>query len=119
MSFSFNASLTTDLDWIRAELGDTDSAMAVLSDEQIAAVLTAESNVRYPALLCCAAQSVALIAKEPVKVDAAGAVYDFSQRLTALTPLATAWRATLANRAGGDGTQTRQPTTNVTAKAAW
>jgi hypothetical protein len=42
MSFSFNPALPADLDWIRADLGDTESTTALLSNEQIAAVLAVE-----------------------------------------------------------------------------
>lgn len=104
MTFTFDPSLLTQRDWVRADLGDTDAATALLSDEQIAAVLAAESGNRHAAKLCLAAQCEAFIVREPVKLDAAGAVYDYSQRLQSLAPLAAAWRTLEAARAALDAT---------------
>lgn len=125
MAFTFDSTLSTDRDWIRADLGDTDSAVALVSDEQIAAVLAAETTAggnRQTATWCLAAQMVASIVREPVKLDAAGASYDYSQRLTALQPLAAQWRALEAERlaAADEPVRTaRQPSASVKAQGTW
>lgn len=118
--------LVTDLDWVRADLGDTDQATAILSDEQINAVLAAElgreDGSRQTATWRLAAQAQAVIAREPVKLDAAGESHDYSQRLTTLAPLASAWRALEAARqAEGEAAAAarRQPTVSVPAEASW
>lgn len=126
MTATFNPALSTDRDWIRADLGDTEPATALLSDAQIDAVLAAElamaDGSRQTATWRCAAQAVAVIAREPVKLDAAGEVHDYSQRLAALAPLAAAWRTLDAARtAAAQATPAtpRQPSASVTGKAVW
>lgn len=43
MSFSYNTSLTTNLDWVRFLIGDTIEATVKLSDEEITAILAEEA----------------------------------------------------------------------------
>jgi hypothetical protein len=123
MSATFNPALPTDRDWVRADLGDTDPATAILSDAQINAVLAAElalpDGSRQTATWRCAAQAVAVIARDPVKLDAAGEQHDYSQRLAALLPLAAAWRTLEAERIAEAGATRRQPTVSVTGRAVW
>lgn len=45
MAWSFNASLSTDKDWVRFLIGDTDTNAELVADETIEAILTAEMNV--------------------------------------------------------------------------
>ncbi|MEI8166698.1 MAG: hypothetical protein WCG26_09965 [Chloroflexales bacterium] len=124
MAFTFDPTLSTPRDWLRADLGDTDEATALFGDEQIAAVLAAERGNRHTAKLCLAAQAEAAMVREPVKLDAAGAVYDYSDRLTALKPLAAAWRALEAARAAVDATTPTTPahqtgSTHVRVRGVW
>ncbi len=44
MSFSYDTSLSSDLAWVRFLIGDVTSATAVLSDEEIAAIITVETK---------------------------------------------------------------------------
>ena len=61
MSFSFDPGLATNRDWIRADLGDTEATTAILSNEQIDAVLAVElalaDGSRQTATWCLAAQT--------------------------------------------------------------
>lgn len=52
MTKSFDASLPTDMDWIRFEIGDTDVTRAYLQDESITAKL-AECDTKQEAALSC------------------------------------------------------------------
>lgn len=122
MAFTFDPNLTTDRDWIRADLGDTDEATALLSDEQIAAVLSAEGGSRHQAKLCLAAQMEAWIAQQPVRINVTtGESYDLSQRLVPLSPLAAAWRALEAARAAAAEATAEIPraAASVRATAVW
>jgi hypothetical protein len=126
MSFTFDPALSTARDWLRADLGDTETATALLSDEQIAAVLAAElacaDGSRHTAKLCLAAQCVAVIVRDPIKVDAAGAVTDSSDRLKALEPLAAQWRLIEAQRAAATTvapSQARPTSTSVRVRGVW
>lgn len=53
MAWTYSTSLATDKDKVRFEIGDTDTTDQLLSDEEIAAVLTAEGSV-YAAASDCA-----------------------------------------------------------------
>ena len=124
MTFSFAPALTTNRDWVRADLGDTEATTAILSNEQIDAVLAAElalaDGSRQTATWCLAAQALAVLAREPVKLDAAGGMHDYSERLKALAPLASAWRTLEAERAtAASSTAARAQTTNVRARPRW
>ncbi len=44
MSASYNASLPTDLDWVRFFIGDRDKDDAILEDEEISQLLEEERN---------------------------------------------------------------------------
>jgi hypothetical protein len=120
--FTFDPALSAPRDWLRADLGDTDEATAILSDAQIAAVLAAEGGDRHAAKLCLAAQCVAAIVRDPIKVDAAGEVTDYSDRLKALEPLAAQWRVLEAQRAAAatvTPSQARQTSVSVRARGTW
>lgn len=52
MSFSFNESLTSDLDKVRLRIGDTDSEEVLLSNETITALLTIRNDVILTAIDC-------------------------------------------------------------------
>ena len=85
MTATYSISLATAKDRLRLELGDTDTAHAVLADETIAAILTLKSDDEAAALVMCARASIAAIGREPVKVEADGTTFDFSDRLKALS----------------------------------
>ena len=123
MTFSFNPALPADLDWIRADLGDTESTTALLSNEQITAVLTAEQALadgsRQTATWRLAAQALAVLTREPVKLDAAGAMHDYTERLKALAPLANAWRTVEAERLAAARTTPTAQTVSVRARPRW
>ena len=87
MTATYSISLATAKDRIRLQLGDTDTAHAVLADETIAAILTLKSSDEAAALVMCAQASIAVIGREPVKVEADGASFDFSDRLKALNTI--------------------------------
>ena len=52
MSFSFNESLTSDLDKVRLRIGDTDSEEVLLSNETINALLTIRNDVVLASIDC-------------------------------------------------------------------
>lgn len=45
MTFSYNTNLAEDRDWVRFKTGDTNEAAALLSDEEIGALLTTYADV--------------------------------------------------------------------------
>jgi len=118
---TFDPSLSRDIDWIRAALGDTDPDTALLSDQQIEAVLISEQaqgGNRDTATFLLASQAVAAIVREPVRLSAAGEEHDYSQRLVVLQPLAEMWRMIQGRRTGTTHFDGRS-TTSVTGVASW
>ena len=53
MTWTYNASVSTDRDKIRLLIGDTDTNDQLLSDEEIDFVITQQPNVYYSAAQCC------------------------------------------------------------------
>ena len=53
MSATYNTSLATDMDKVRFFIGDTDVANALLTDEEILAVLGMYPNVITASIICC------------------------------------------------------------------
>jgi hypothetical protein len=53
MAATFDASLSTDKDWVRALIGDMDTGNAYLQDETIEAILTEEQNKYVAASRAC------------------------------------------------------------------
>lgn len=123
MSFSFNAAAEpmSAKDWCRSMLGDTQSATAVLSDEQILGALAAAGGDerRAIALPELAAMAVAAIVREPVKIVGPDLTIDLSDRLVALKPLADQWHAqqVVARQAGTQASRT--PSTAAPIRPTW
>jgi hypothetical protein len=118
MAFSFDPTLSRDLDWIRADLGDTDADTALFADEQIVAVLTAEGD-RTIATYRLAAQAIALLTREPVRMTAAGEMHDYTDRLAALQPLATRWYQHRDRLDAMQREQASRPSMTVRGEAVW
>ena len=53
ITWTYNASVSTDRDKIRLLIGDTDTTDQLLSDEEIDFVITQQPNVYYAAAQCC------------------------------------------------------------------
>ena len=53
MSFSFNDDLSTDLDYVRFYIGDTDSSNYLVEDATITAILSTHSNPLNAAIVIC------------------------------------------------------------------
>lgn len=94
MSFSFDSTTTplSDVHWVRAMVGDTQEATALLSDELIEDTLSRYTS-RADALPEVAAMCMAEIVREPVRVIAPDVTADYTDRLAALKPLADQWYA--------------------------
>lgn len=52
MTATYDPTMDSDRDWIRAQIGDRNTAAAVLSDEEIDAIRAGEAN-RYLAAAAC------------------------------------------------------------------
>ncbi len=53
MAWEFDTSLSTDKDWVRFLIGDTNTNAQLVQDETIQAILTAEENVYMAAAEIC------------------------------------------------------------------
>jgi hypothetical protein len=118
MAATFDDTLPTDRDWIRAALGDTDTSNAWLSDERINAVLTAAANDRTVATLQLCEQLITLASQEPVEVSISGLSVDYSAQIAAWKDLANRLRADIA--ADQPGTKsTRASSQSIRHKVSW
>lgn len=90
MAATYSSNLSATKDVIRFRLGDTDVAAALLSDEEIAAVLALKGDDQDAACLTLAKGLLARWSREPVKVEADGTKLDFSERVPA-------WRELVAD----------------------
>lgn len=81
MAATYSSSLLVAKDFVRFRLGDTDIDAALLSDEEIAAVLTFKGQVEDDACLYLAKGLLARYGREPVKVTQDGQTLDFSGRI--------------------------------------
>lgn len=86
MAFSFNPSLSTDRDWVRLRIGDTDASWPLLQDDTIDAILAAHGNDRLRAALACARAIVAQLARQ-ADTDNTGLSVRASQRAEAYRKL--------------------------------
>jgi hypothetical protein len=53
MTSSYTSPTNSNTDWIRDKIGDIDSAVFILTDEEIQAEITANSNLYLAAANCC------------------------------------------------------------------
>ena len=81
MTATYSITLAAIRDRIRFQLGDTDTALALVADEEIAAVLTLKSNVEADALVYLAKGLLRRYGREPVKVTQDGQTLDFTGRI--------------------------------------
>ena len=73
MSFSYNTSLTTDLDKVRLLIADTSSSAIIFQDEEITGLLSMEPNVYMAAALAIRSRMAAFVTKAiAYRVGAAG-----------------------------------------------
>src|SRR5689334_13658269 len=90
MATTYDETLPTDLDRVRAILGDTDvspAADALFTDEHINAVLIAEGSLAA-GVVFLAEELIARFGQEPVRVAVNGKTVDFSERITIWKTLA-------------------------------
>jgi len=80
MSATYKTTLLTARDRIRFRLGDVDVNRALLSDQEIAAVLTLKGG-EDAALIYLAKGLLSQFAHQPTRVSADGTVFDFSERI--------------------------------------
>lgn len=83
MTATYTSTLPAVKDRIRFQLGDTDTASPLLSDEEIAAVLTLKSDNEADALLYLAKGLLRRHARLPVKFETDGQRFDYSARVEA------------------------------------
>lgn len=82
MAATYNASLSSAKDIVRFRLGDTDVVdAALLSDEEIAAVLSLKGGNEDAACLMLAKHLLARHGREVVKITQDGQTLDFSERI--------------------------------------
>ena len=81
MTATYTNTLLTLRDRVRFQLGDTDTALVLLADEEIAAVLTLKSNVEADALVYLAKGLLRRYGREPVKITQDGQTLDFTGRI--------------------------------------
>jgi len=113
MAFTYLTERTRDLDLVRAAIGDVDAAAALLSDEEITAVLASTGSVAAAASQF-AGELVLRFARKPVRLTADGTMLDYSERLSA-------WRALAASGGSSDGSVTGWSvgTVALTNEVAW
>jgi hypothetical protein len=92
MAATYSADLSTAKDRIRFRLGDNDVAQALVSDEEIAAILSLKGS-EDAACLALAKHLLARYGREPVKVTMDGTTIDFSARVEV-------WRELVADLEG-------------------
>lgn len=81
MAATYSSSLSAAKDVIRFRLGDTDTTAALLSDEEIAAVVILKGDSEDAACLYLAKGLLARYGREPVRVTQDGQTLDFSGRI--------------------------------------
>ena len=122
MSATFDPNLSTDRDWLRAQLGDTavvPEAAALQSDELIDAVLGAASD-RTAALVSLAEMALAAIARQPVKVAGPELSVDYTGRAETIKYLLGRYATRQQTPTTPAPTTTMQATsTMVPTKARW
>lgn len=100
MSASYDNESTADLDWVRAQLGDTDTANPLHSDERIAFVLAQHPGQRILALGQLAHELVATFGQQPDTVKlASGLSVSFKNLLDSWIALSLPYRAWLSKQA--------------------
>lgn len=92
MAATYNETLPTDLDKIRAILGDTDTTDAEHSDEHISAVLSIQGSMNA-AISFLANELVARYASMPIKWSSDGTSMDYSNRLQVWKEIASSARS--------------------------
>jgi hypothetical protein len=83
MTATYDPTLATVKDRLRFRLGDSDPGEFLLSDEEIAAVLSLKADDEDSALLYLAKGLIRRYSREPVRTSADGVTMDFSDRLKA------------------------------------
>lgn len=87
MSATYDDTLPTDLDRVRAQLGDTDTDAALHSDAHIRAVLSLQSSVAA-SVAFLARELVARYASQPIRKTADGLTVDYTGRVALWQALA-------------------------------
>lgn len=95
MSATYDDTLPTDLDRVRAQLGDTDKDAALHSDAHIVAVLSLQGSVAL-AVAFLARELVARYAVQPVRKTADGLTVDYTGRIALWQALASEAATTAA-----------------------
>ncbi len=80
-NYNYNPALSLVRDRVRFRLGDTDVDSPLLSDEEIAAVLTLKGSIEDDACLYLAKGLLARYGREPVRVTQDGQTLDFGARI--------------------------------------
>ena len=88
-TYTYDETLSSDRDVIRATLGDTDMSRPLLSDEHIAAVQSRRTTVAAT-IAALASELVTRFALQPVRWEADGLKVDYGERLSVWRQLATA-----------------------------
>lgn len=101
MTFSYDASLSTDADKVRFHLGQTDSASSIIGDEEIRAVLADETNIYLAAAVIADAIAGRYSLNQNIRIDSFSV--DFQGRAEAFRSLAVRLRAQAKTASGGLG----------------
>lgn len=93
MSWSYDPTLTTDRDQVRFQIGDTDTADQLLSDEELDALLLLETSVDLAAARAADRLAIEFIRKADEVVDDLGQRVKYGNRAALFQKLATAARS--------------------------
>jgi len=84
--------ITTDLDKVRLEVGDTDSTAQLLADDEINYLITQERNLWGAAARCCEVISRNFLRKADVRIGRGGTTLTYSVAAKQYAEMATAFR---------------------------
>ena len=84
--------ITTDLDKVRLEIGDTDPNAQLLADDEILYLITQERNLWGSAARCCEVISRNFLRKADVRIGRGGTTLTYSTAAKQYAEMATAFR---------------------------
>ena len=84
--------ITTDLDKVRLEIGDTDSTAQLLADDEINYLITQERNLWSASARCCEVISRNFLRKADVRIGRGGTTLTYSVAAKQYAEMATAFR---------------------------
>jgi hypothetical protein len=99
---SYNDTLPTDRDKLRALIGDTDIGALLLSDDHLDAVLLLKTTVTA-SVVFCADELIARFANQPVVISSQGETTDYRERLSTWRAISNQAKAEITNASNVGG----------------